>query len=99
MLGGVAVFINKKDREIYLLKEYITKIGYGQSMGYLIHTDRESLKSSILTCIKDSLSAYQKEIKDVAPPLKALRTKHGISFLNITIIYLFIIIQKIKLIR
>ena len=67
MLGGVAVFINKKDREIYLLKEYITKIGYGQSMGYLIHTDRESLKSSVLTCIKDSLSAYQKEIKDVAP--------------------------------
>ena len=70
MLGGVAIFINKKDREIYLLKEYITKIGYGKSMGYLIPAKREALKSDVLTCIEDSLSAYQQDI-ETTQPLKA----------------------------
>ena len=36
MRGSVRIYVNKKDREIYLLKEYKTKIGYWKCMGYLI---------------------------------------------------------------
>ena len=53
MLGCVHIYVNKKDRKISLLKAYITKIGYGQAMGYLIPTKREGLKSDVLTCIED----------------------------------------------
>jgi len=63
MLGCVHIYVNKKDRKISLLKAYITKIGYGQAMGYLIPTKREGLKSDVLTCIEDSLSAYQQDIE------------------------------------
>jgi len=63
MLGCVHIYVNKKDRKISLLKAYITKIGYGQAMGYLIPTKREGLKSDVLTCIEDSLSSYQQDIE------------------------------------
>ena len=67
MIGHVDVFVNKKNGEIYLLKAYITKIGYGKSMGYLIHTDRESLKRQVLVCMRDSLSSYKKDVEETDP--------------------------------
>ena len=67
MRGSVRIYVNKKDREIYLLKEYKTKIGYWKCMGYLIQTDRESLKKEVLICIRDSISAYQQEIEPTEP--------------------------------
>ena len=66
----VDIFVNKIDREIYLLKAHITKIGYGQSMGYLIPTNRELLKTNVLSCLEDSISAYQQEV-EVTDPFKA----------------------------
>ena len=36
-------------------------------MGYLIPTGRESLKKEILVCIRESISAYQQEIKSTEP--------------------------------
>ena len=67
MRGSVRIYVNKKDREIYLLKQYETKIGYWTVMGYLIQTDRESLKKEVLICIRDSISAYQQEIEPTEP--------------------------------
>ena len=67
MRGSVRIFVNKKDREIYLLKEYKTKIGYWTGMACLIQTDRESLKKEVLICIRDSISAYQQEIEPTEP--------------------------------
>ncbi|WP_314332181.1 hypothetical protein [Selenomonas noxia] len=67
MRGSVRIYVNKKDREIYLLKEYKTKIGYWNVMGYLTQTGRESLKKEILVCIRDSISAYQQEIEPTEP--------------------------------
>lgn len=67
MRGAVHIYVNKKDREIYLLKEYKTKIGYWTGMGCLIQTDRESLKKEVLICIRDSISAYQQEIEPTEP--------------------------------
>ena len=67
MRGAVHIYVNKKDREISLLKEYKTKIGYWTGMGCLIQTDRESLKKEVLICIRDSISAYQQEIEPTEP--------------------------------
>lgn len=67
MRGLVHMYVNKKNREINLLKAYITKIGYGNIMGYLIHTDRGSLKQEVLVCIRDSLSSYEKDVEDTDP--------------------------------
>ena len=67
MRGSVRIYVNKKDREIYLLKQYETKIGYWTVMGYLIQTDRESLKKEVLIYIRDSISAYQQEIEPTEP--------------------------------
>ena len=61
------MYVNKKNREINLLKAYITKIGYGNIMGYLIHTDRESLKRQVLVCMRDSLSSYKKDVEETDP--------------------------------
>ena len=79
MRGLVHMYVNKKNREINLLKAYITKIGYGNIMGYLIHTDRGSLKQEVLVCIRDSLSSYEKDVEDTDPfiaspcPSRAMR--------------------------
>ena len=67
MRGAVHIYVNKKDREISLLKQYKTKIGYWTCMSYLIQTDRESLKKEVLICIRDSISAYQQEIEPTEP--------------------------------
>ena len=67
MRGSVDIYLNKKNKEIYLLKSYKTKIGYWKGMGYLIYTKRELLKKEILVCIRDSLSAYQQDIEDTQP--------------------------------
>ena len=67
MRGSVDIYVNKKNKEIYLLKSYKTKIGYWKGMGYLIHTKRELLKKETLVCIRDSLSAYQQDIEDTQP--------------------------------
>jgi hypothetical protein len=67
MRGSVRIFVNKKDREISLLKQYKTKIGYWTCMSCLIQTDRESLKKEVLICIRDSISAYQQEIEPTEP--------------------------------
>ena len=67
MRGSVRIFVNKKDREISLLKQYKTKIGYWTCMSCLIQTDRESLKKEVLICIRDSISAYQQEIEPKEP--------------------------------
>ena len=63
MRGAVHIYVNKKDREIYLLKEYKTKIGYWTGMGYLIQTARESLKKEVLICIRDSIEMWTREEK------------------------------------
>ena len=70
MNGSVRIYINKTVGNICLLKAYVTKIGYWKSMGYLIQTNRESLKSDILSCIRESISVYQQEVED-AEPFKA----------------------------
>ena len=67
MRGSVDMYVNKKNKKIYLLKSYKTKIGYWKVMGYLIHTKRELLKEEILVCIRDSLSAYQQDVEDTHP--------------------------------
>ena len=67
MNGSVRIYISKKDRSIYLLKAYVTKIGYWNSMGYLIPINRELLKNNVLSCLEDSISAYQEEVEDVDP--------------------------------
>ncbi|WP_232208037.1 hypothetical protein [Selenomonas sp. FOBRC9] len=71
MRGAVHIYVNKKDREISLLKEYKTKIGYWTGMGCLIQTDRESLKKEVLICIRDSISAYQQEIEPTEPGMSS----------------------------
>ena len=70
MRAHVDIFVNKIDREFFLLKAHITTIGYGQSMGYLIPTNRELLKANVLSCLEDSISAYQQEV-EVTDPFKA----------------------------
>ena len=67
MRGSVDMYVNKKNKEIYLLKSYKTKIGYWNAMGYLIHTNQKSLKNELLVCIRESLSAYQQEVEDTEP--------------------------------
>ena len=70
MRGYVHIYVDKKTGKISLLKGHKTNVGYGQSMGYLIPTNRKSLKKDILICIEDSLSAYQQEV-EVTDPFKA----------------------------
>ena len=70
MRGYVHIYVDKKTGKISLLKGHKTNVGYGQSMGYLIPTNRKSLKKDILICIEDSLSAYQQKV-EVTDPFKA----------------------------
>jgi hypothetical protein len=88
MRGSVRIYVNKKDREIYLLKEYKTKIGYWKCMGYLIQTDRESLKKEVLIYIYETVSPLINKKSNQQNRLNPLHTKHGISFLNIMTPYL-----------
>ena len=67
MRGSVDIYVNKKNKEIYLLKSHKTKVGYWKGMGHLIYTKRELLKKEMLVCIRDSLSAYQQDIEDTQP--------------------------------
>jgi len=70
MRGYVHIYVDKKTGKISLLKGHKTNVGYGQSMGYLIPTNRKSLKKDILICMEDSLSAYQQKV-EVTDPFKA----------------------------
>ena len=67
MRGYVHIYVDKKTGKISLLKGHKTNVGYGQSMGYLIPTNRELLKTNVLSCLEDSISAYQEEVEDVDP--------------------------------
>lgn len=42
MRGYVHIYVDKKTGKISLLKGHKTYVGYGQSMGYLIPTNRKS---------------------------------------------------------
>ena len=70
MRGYVHIYVDKKTGKISLLKGHKTNVGYGQSMGYLIPTNRELLKANVLSCLEDSISAYQQEV-EVTDPFKA----------------------------
>ena len=83
MKGLLNIYIEKNTGEISILIYHVTTIGFSRSIGKIIDNIRnESLKETVIKCIKFSLAEYKSEDKDNLDPFKLTKYKTWNRFFN-----------------
>ena len=83
MKGLLNIYIEKNTGEISILIYHVTTIGFSRSIGKIIYNiSNESLKETVIKCIKFSLAEYKSEDKDNLDPFKLTKYKTWNCFFN-----------------
>ena len=83
MKGLLNIYIEKNTGEISILIYHVTTIGFSRSIGKIIdNISNESLKETVIKCIKFSLAEYKSEDKDNLDPFKLTKYKTWNCFFN-----------------
>ena len=76
MKGLLNIYIEKNTGEISILIYHVTTIGFSRSIGKIIdNISNESLKETVIKCIKFSLAEYKSEDKENLAPFKLTKYK------------------------
>ena len=83
MKGLLNIYIEKNTGEISILIYHVTTIGFSRSIGKIIdNISNESLKETVIKCIKFSLTEYKSEDKEKLDPFKLTKYKTWNRFFN-----------------
>lgn len=83
MKGLLNIYIEKNTGEISILIYHVTTIGFSRSIGKIIdNISNESLKETVIKCIKFSLAEYKSEDKENLDPFKPTKYKTWNRFFN-----------------
>lgn len=83
MKGLLNIYIKKNTGEISILVYHVTTIGFSRSIGKIIdNISNESLKETVIKCIKFSLAEYKSEDKENLAPFKLTKYKTWNRFFN-----------------
>ena len=83
MKGLLNIYIEKNTGEISILIYHGTTIGFSRSIGKIIdNISNESLKETVIKCIKFSLAEYKSEDKENLDPFKLTKYKTWNRFFN-----------------
>ena len=83
MKGLLNIYIEKNTGEISILIYHVTTIGFSRSIGKIIdNISNESLKETVIKCIKFSLAEYKSEDKENLAPFKLTKYKTWNRFFN-----------------
>lgn len=83
MKGLLNIYIEKNTGEISILIYHVTTIGFSRSIGKIIdNISNESLKETVIKCIKFSLAEYKSEDKENLDPFKLTKYKIWNRFFN-----------------
>lgn len=83
MKGLLNIYIEKNTGEISILIYHVTTIGFSRSIGKIIdNISNESLKETVIKCIKFSLVEYKSEDKENLDPFKLTKYKTWNRFFN-----------------
>ena len=83
MKGLLNIYIEKDTGEISILIYHVTTIGFSRSIGKIIdNISNESLKETVIKCIKFSLAEYKSEDKENLDPFKLTKYKTWNRFFN-----------------
>ena len=83
MKGLLNIYIEKNTGEISVLIYHVTTIGFSRSIGKIIdNISNESLKETVIKCIKFSLAEYKSEDKENLDPFKLTKYKTWNRFFN-----------------
>lgn len=83
MKGLLNIYIEKNKGEISILTYHVTTIGFSRSIGKIIdNISNESLKETVIKCIKFSLAEYKSEDKENLDPFKLTKYKTWNRFFN-----------------
>ena len=83
MKGLLNIYIEKNTGEISILIYHVTTIGFSRSIGKIIdNISNESLKETVIKCIKFSLAKYKSEDKENLDPFKLTKYKTWNRFFN-----------------
>ena len=83
MKGLLNIYIEKNTGEISILIYHVTTIGFSRSIGKIIdNISNESLKETVIKCIKFSLAEYKSEDKENLDPFKLTKYKTWNHFFN-----------------
>ena len=83
MKGLLNIYIEKNTGEISILIFHVTTIGFSRSIGKIIdNISNESLKETVIKCIKFSLAEYKSEDKENLDPFKLTKYKTWNRFFN-----------------
>lgn len=83
MKGLLNIYIGKNTGEISILIYHVTTIGFSRSIGKIIdNISNESLKETVIKCIKFSLAEYKSEDKENLDPFKLTKYKTWNRFFN-----------------
>ncbi|WP_462372235.1 hypothetical protein [Phascolarctobacterium succinatutens] len=83
MKGLLNIYIEKNTGEISILIYHVTTIGFSRSIGKIIdNISNESLKETVIKCIKFSLAEYKSEDKENLDPFKLTKYKTWNRFFN-----------------
>ena len=83
MKGLLNIYIEKNTGEISILIFHVTTIGFSRSIGKIIdNISNESLKETVIKCIKFSLAEYKSEDKESLDPFKITKYKTWNRFFN-----------------
>lgn len=83
MKGLLNIYIEKNTGEISILTYHVTTIGFSRSIGKIIdNISNESLKETVIKCIKFSLAEYKSEDKENLDPFKLTKYKTWNRFFN-----------------
>lgn len=83
MKGLLNIYIEKNTGEISILIYHVTTIGFSRSIGKIIdNISNESLKETVIQCIKFSLVEYKSEDKENLDPFKLTKYKTWNRFFN-----------------
>lgn len=83
MKGLLNIYIEKNTKDISILILHVTTIGFSRSIGKIIdNISNESLKETVIKCIKFSLAEYKSEDKENLDPFKLTKYKTWNRFFN-----------------
>ena len=83
MKGLINIYIEKNTGKISILVYHVTTIGFSRSIGKIIdNISNESLKETVIKCIKFSLAEYKSEDKENLAPFKLTKYKTWNRFFN-----------------
>lgn len=83
MKGLINIYIEKNTGKISILVYHVTTIGFSRSIGKIIdNISNESLKETVIKCIKFSLAEYKSEDKENLDPFKLTKYKTWNRFFN-----------------